>query len=144
MKNNQWDDEEIVLTEKYKALFEKYGIDYKENLKDAIQGSKEAKFYQELMALMKLLMQMRNSKTNTDIDYMLSPVSDKSGNFYDSRICGDSLLENADANGAYNIARKGLMLVRSIMATPKDKKPSLVITNKEWLYFAQTKPYLYD
>ncbi|MBR6180622.1 MAG: type V CRISPR-associated protein Cas12a/Cpf1 [Prevotella sp.] len=144
MKNNQWDDEEIVLTEKYKALFEKYGIDYKENLKDAIQGSKEAKFYQELMALMKLLMQMRNSKTNTDIDYMLSPVSDKSGNFYDSRICGDSLPENADANGAYNIARKGLMLVRSIMATPKDKKPSLVITNKEWLYFAQTKPYLYD
>lgn len=143
-KNNQWDDEEIVLTDKFKALFVKYGIDYRGNLKDAIQGSNEANFFKELMGLMRLLMQMRNSKTNSEIDYMLSPVSDKNGDFYDSRVCGSSLPENADANGAYNIARKGLMLIRNIQATPDDKKLSLTITNKDWLCFAQTKPYLED
>lgn len=143
-KNNQWDDEEIVLTDKFKALFVKYGIDYRGNLKDAILCSNEANFFKELMGLMKLLMQMRNSKTNSEIDYMLSPVSDKNGNFYDSRVCGDSLPENADANGAYNIARKGLMLIRNIQAAPDGQKPSLTITNKDWLCFAQTKPYLED
>ena len=143
-KNNQWDDEEINLTDEFKSLFEKYDIIYTRNLKDAIQGSDKAKFYQELMGLMKLLMQMRNSKTNSEIDYMLSPVSDEEGTFYDSRVCGDSLPDNADANGAYNIARKGLMLIRNIKANPNDKKTSLVITNKDWLCFAQTKPYLDD
>ena len=143
-KNNQWDDEEINLTDKFKELFAKYSINYRGNLKDAIQDSNEATFFKELMGLMKLLMQMRNSKANSEIDYMLSPVSDKNGNFYDSRVCGGSLPENADANGAYNIARKGLMLIRNIQAAPDDKKPSLTITNKDWLCFAQTKPYLED
>lgn len=44
---------------------------------------------------------------------------------------------DADANGAYNIARKGLMLVERIKNATDIKKPNLVITNKEWLEFAQ-------
>lgn len=143
-KNNQWDNEEIILTDAFKTLFEKYDIEYKGNLKDAILSVSEAKFYQELMGLMRLLMQMRNSQSNTEIDYMLSPVCYENDAFYDSRTCADSLPDNADANGAYNIARKGLMLIRNIKNTPKDRKPSLVITNKDWLCFAQTKPYLKD
>ena len=47
-------------------------------------------------------------------------------------------------DGAYNIARKGLMLIRKIQKTPEGEKPNLTITNREWLQFAQEKPYLKD
>ena len=141
-KNNQWDDEEVVLTDMFKKLFEDYGINYRWNLKEAIQQSTEAKFYQELMSLMKLLLQMRNSKINSEVDYLLSPVADEKGHFFDSRQGDTTLPDNADANGAYNIARKGLWVISKIQESPEGEKPSLAISNKEWLIFAQTKPYL--
>lgn len=141
-KNNQWDDEEIVLTDMFKRLFDNYGIDYRGNLKEALQQPTEAKFYQELMSLMKLLLQMRNSKINSEVDYLLSPVADENGYFFDSRQGDTTLPDNADANGAYNIARKGLWVIHKIQETPDGEKASLAISNKEWLHFAQTKPYL--
>lgn len=141
-KNNQWDDEEVVLTDMFKKIFDDYGIDYRGNLKEAIQQPTEAKFYQELLSLMKLLLQMRNSKINSEVDYLLSPVADENGYFFDSRQGENTLPDNADANGAYNIARKGLWAIRMIQESPKDEKVSLAISNKEWLTFAQTKPYL--
>ena len=85
---------------------------------------------------------MRNSKTRTDIDYLLSPVADANGHFYDSREEIPSLPKDADANGAYNIARKGLWAIRKIQSTPSDEKLNLAISNREWLQFAQQKPYL--
>lgn len=141
-KNNQWDDEEIVLTDMFKRLFDNYGINYRGNLKEALQQPTEAKFYQELMSLMKLLLQMRNSKINSEVDYLLSPVADENGYFFDSRQGDTTLPDNADANGAYNIARKGLWVIHKIQETPDGEKASLAISNKEWLHFAQTKPYL--
>ena len=85
---------------------------------------------------------MRNSKTGTEIDYLLSPVADDNGNFYDSRNEISTLPKDADANGAYNIARKGLWVIRKIQSTPSGEKLNLAISNKEWLQFAQQKPYL--
>ena len=93
---------------------------------------------------MKLLLQMRNSITGTEVDYLLSPVADENGNFYDSRKAGNTLPQDADANGAYNIARKGLWAVRKIKAAAQGEKINLAISNKEWLQFAQQKPYLDD
>ena len=144
LQNNQWDDEEIVLTEAFKALFGKYDINIHGNLKEAINAQTDAQFFKDLMGLMKLLLQMRNSKTNSEVDYLLSPVADEEGHFFDSREGIESLPDNADANGAYNIARKGLWAIRKIQETPEGEKLSLAITNKEWLEFAQTKPYLND
>ena len=141
-KNLQWDDEEIVLTDAFKQLFDKYDIDIKGNLKEAICAQTDAQFFKDMMGLMKLLLQMRNSKTNSEVDYLLSPVADENGKFFDSRQGITTLPDNADANGAYNIARKGLWVIRKIRETAENEKPSLAITNKEWLQFAQTKPYL--
>ena len=93
------------------------------------------------MQFMKLLLQLRNSRKNPEEDYILSPVADENGVFYDSRSCGDQLPENADANGAYNIARKGLMLIRQIKEA---KELDNDISNKAWLNFAQQKPYKND
>nr|WP_216655801.1 type V CRISPR-associated protein Cas12a/Cpf1 [Xylanibacter muris] len=143
-KNNQWDNEEIVLTDEFKKAFADAGIDIEGNLKDAICSLTEKKHLEPLMNLMKLLLQMRNSKTGTEIDYLLSPVADADGNFYDSRNEISTLPKDADANGAYNIARKGLWAIRKIQSAPSGEKPNLAISNKEWLQFAQQKPYLDD
>ena len=143
-KNNQWDDERIVLTDAFKQLFDKYDIDINGNIKEAISEQTDAQFFKDLLGLMKLLLQMRNSITNSEEDYLLSPVADDAGHFFDSREGISSLPIDADANGAYNIARKGLWVVRKIKETPNGEKTTLSISNKEWLQFAQTKPYIND
>lgn len=143
-KMNQWDNEEVCLTSEFKKAFQTAGIDIHGNLKEAICAVTDKKHLEPLMHLMKLLLQMRNSVTNTEVDYLLSPVADENGNFYDSRTCAENLPKDADANGAYNIARKGLWAIRRIQETQDGERPSLVISNKEWLQFAQQKPYLND
>ena len=75
---------------------------------------------------------------------MISPVMNDQGEFYDSRNCGKNLPENADANGAYNIARKGLWIIDQIKRADELSKLKLTISNKEWLSFAQSRPYLND
>lgn len=143
-KQNQWDDEEIVLTDEFKRVFQDADIDVSGNLKEAICALTDKKHLEPMMHLMKLMLQMRNSKTNTEIDYLLSPVADENGDFYDSRTCSCQLPKDADANGAYNIARKGLWIIRKIQETAAGERPNLAISNKEWLDFAQKKPYLDD
>lgn len=141
-KNNQWDSEKVILTDEFKEVFADAGIDITGNLKEAICSLTEKKYLEPLMHLMKLLLQMRNSETRTEVDYILSPVADADGNFYDSRKNIATLPKDADANGAYNIARKGLWAIRKIQTTPIGEKLNLAISNKEWLQFAQQKPYL--
>lgn len=63
----------------------------------------------------------------------MSPVLDENGEYYDSRVSNDSLPQNADANGAFNIARKGLMIVEQL----KRNEENIDLTNKTWLKFAQ-------
>ncbi len=142
--NSQWASHECDLTDKFKEFFTKYGIDIYANLKEVIIQQDAADFFKGLLYLLKLTLQMRNSETGTDIDYLQSPVADADGNFYNSKVCNKSLPENADANGAYNIARKGLWIVRQIKASDDLRNLKLAITNKEWLQFAQNKPYLND
>lgn len=140
-KLNQWDNEEVVLTNEFKKTFVNAGIDICGNMKEAICSLADKKYLEPLMGLMKLLLQMRNSITNSDVDYLLSPVADENGKFYDSRTCSDSLPKDADANGAYNIARKGLWVIQQIQEAPDCRRLTLSIKNKEWLKFAQQKPY---
>lgn len=151
--NMQFMSEEINLTQEFKKLFEKYDIDIHGNIKEAIsQQEEKAFFYNDgknqsdkqkgLCQLFKLLLQMRNSITGEETDYLISPVADAEGLFFDSRLCGDNLPENADANGAYNIARKGLWAIEQIKQAADLKRVKLAISNKEWMQFAQKKPYL--
>lgn len=142
-KQYNWDSEVVALTDEFKRILEEAGIDIHENLKDAIRNlkGKKQKYLEPLMQFMKLLLQLRNSKAGTDEDYILSPVVDENGIFYDSRSCGDELPENADANGAYNIARKGLMMIEQIKDAKDLDNLKFDISNKAWLNFAQQKPY---
>jgi hypothetical protein len=143
--NSEWDNKTVILTKSFKDLFDKHGICYPdgEDIKDQLQQMNGKDFFSEFTELLRLTLQMRNSKTGTDIDYLISPVRDKNGKFYNSDDFSGMekapLPENADANGAYNIARKALWCIEQIKATEDDKldKVKLAMTNKEWLEYAQ-------
>lgn len=144
-KNNMWDNKQIVLTDEFKSLFNEFGIDYKGNLKSSILGISNADFYRRLIKLLSLTLQMRNSITGSTLpedDYLISPVANENGEFYDSRNykgTNAALPCDADANGAYNIARKALWAINVLKDTPDDmlNKAKLSITNAEWLEYTQ-------
>lgn len=144
-KNNMWDNKQIVLTDEFKSLFNEFGIDYKGNLKDSILSISNADFYRRLIKLLSLTLQIRNSITGSTLpedDYLISPVANKRGEFYDSRNykgTNAALPCDADANGAYNIARKALWAINVLKDTPDDmlNKAKLSITNAEWLEYTQ-------
>lgn len=140
LKNNEWDNEELQLTPAFKELFTKNGIDYSTNLQASILIQTGKEFFVEMLNLLGLTLQLRNSRTGTNEDYIISPVAGPDGRFYDSREYNspDSPLPvDADANGAYNIARKGLWAVRQISLAEDLSKASLAISNENWLKFIQ-------
>ncbi|MCI6644809.1 MAG: type V CRISPR-associated protein Cas12a/Cpf1 [Bacteroidales bacterium] len=127
----------IKLTEAFKQLFDEYKIDINSDLQKSICTSNNKNFFEKLLHLLRLTLQMRNSISNTDEDYIISPVMNSKGEFYDSRKASDDLPKDADANGAYNIARKGLMLLQQMQQMQSLEKPKYDLTNKAWLQFAQ-------
>lgn len=138
-KNNKWDSRKIDITEKIKKLLDDYNISLDEDIQAQIMDINTKDFFEKLIKYFKLVLQMRNSKTGTDIDYIISPVRNKQNEFFDSRKKNEKLPMDADANGAYNIARKGLMFIDIIKETEdKDlKMPKLFIKNKDWLNYVQ-------
>lgn len=142
--NNQWDTKSVPLTERLTELFSKYGIDYTTNLKEQILNQTDKAFFVELLGVLRLTLQLRNSRKSTGEDFLFSPVADENGCFFDSRKANDNEPKDADANGAYHIALKGLWVLDTIRNTEEGKNPKLAITNKEWLSFAQAKPFAHE
>ena len=64
--------------------------------------------------LFKTTCNLRCSEIGTDVDYILSPVKNSDGYFFDSREAKEHQPADADANGAYHIALKGLQLTDMI------------------------------
>ena len=144
-KNSSWDYKEIDLTGELFKLFENNKIIYNDgfDIKEQILNIDSKEFYDKLFNILKMILQMRNSKPKQSendivVDYMASPIKNKSGKYYNSNEVkeNDKLPVDADSNGAYNIARKGLMIVERIKNGQNDKLT--VISNKEWLEYAQT------
>lgn len=137
-KNSQWDSKEVDMTQEFIQFFTSKSIDYTAtDLQNIITKQTEKEFFEKLLNLFKLTLQMRNSITGTETDYLISPVANAAGEFYDSRKAIDSLPKDADANGAYNIARKGLWVIEQIKQAPDLAKVKLAISNKEWLHYIQ-------
>lgn len=107
------------------------------DLKEAVLQQTEKKFFEGFMRCLRLTLQMRNSKTGTAEDYLISPVRNASGTFFDSRRANAAQPRDADANGAYNIARKGLWTVNSIKIDGDKLSVKLSMTNTQWLEYAQ-------
>jgi len=139
-KNNEWDCEEIHLTEEFKKLFGSHGIDYADNLMGSILIQSNKDFFSGILSLLGLMLQLRNSRTGTEEDYIISPVAGQDGRFFDSREYSSAdapLPTDADANGAYNIARKGLWAIKQISIADDVSKVNLAISNESWLKFVQ-------
>ena len=136
-QNNQFVSEKVYPTQLFKEVFSNAGFDINGNLKEGIASIDSLELLKQLLHAFKLLMQMRNSITGTDVDYLLSPAIDADGSSFDSRKGDKTLPVNADANGAFNIARKGLMLVDQIQATDDVTSIKFDVSNKEWLKFVQ-------
>lgn len=125
------------LTKEFYQLFIEKDIDMEGDIQAQIIAKEDAELYQRLINLFKLMMQMRNSN-DEGADYIISPVINPvSGKQYNSDEYKDMkvapLPKDADANGAYNIARKGLMALSLL----REGKKSIFVGNKEWLEEAQ-------
>lgn len=136
-KNNLWDNKIVGLTGEFKTLFHNFKIDFQHDLKNQIAAQNDKVFFEKLLHLLKLTLQMRNSITNSEVDYLISPVINGKGEFFDSRKADISLPKDADANGAYHIAQKGLWALQQINVSEDLKKIELAISNKDWLRFVQ-------
>ncbi|MBX2960649.1 MAG: type V CRISPR-associated protein Cas12a/Cpf1 [Flavobacteriales bacterium] len=147
-KVNQWDNQEVNLTEQFEDFFGKNNLIYGDGncIKNQIILHDKKEFFEGLLHLLKLTLQMRNSITNSEVDYLISPVKNNKGEFYDSRKADNTLPKDADANGAYHIAKKGLVLLNRLKENEveefeKSKKvkdgKSQWLPNKDWLDFVQ-------
>lgn len=149
--SNRWDGRTINLSQEFKSLFDEYGIDFTKDLQNSICSQSKKGFFKQLLHLFKLTVQMRNSNAKTEEekeDFIISPVC-VDGKYYNSDIEAEKgkdeegnwkseLPVNADANGAYNIARKGLMILNHIQqSSDPSEEQEYDLTNKAWLNFVQ-------
>ncbi len=151
---------DIYPTDELKKIFNQSSIDFESgnNLIDSIMEigtdlkqnekptSDVANFWDALLRNFKLILQMRNSNAASGEDYIISPVKNADGTFFDSRKekeLGDKakLPTDADANGAYHIALKGLLLLKRFDKTEESnlKKADMKISNADWFEFAQNR-----
>lgn len=118
---------------------------------------KNSEFFAQLLSLYKLTVQMRNSYTEAEeqekgisYDKIISPVINDEGEFFDSDNYKESddkeckMPKDADANGAYCIALKGLYEVLKIKSEWTEDgfdRNCLKLPHAEWLDFIQNKRY---
>lgn len=135
-----WEVKHIELTKAFRELFDRYDVNWRsEDMRDEMVCVEEAEFYQAFMHLFALTVQMRNSDNKTGEDRIISPVLNADNTFFETDLEREDLPKDADANGAYNIAKKGLMLINKIRQVKTDElqQIKLAVPNKEWLNFAQ-------
>lgn len=118
------------ITKKLKSLFENNKMDLKQNINEEIQSINERNFWEKLIYLLNLILEIRNTDSELDCDYIECPHC----HFHsDKGFQGHKW--NGDANGAYNIARKGLMIMSKIRKeenTENIKWGDIKIDIKEW------------
>ena len=90
-------------------LFNDHAISYTGNLTKELAKDLPPGFYRDLLFYIYLLTNTRSSVSGTNIDYINCP---RCGFHSEGGFSGCSF--NGDANGAYNIARKGIMVLEKI------------------------------
>lgn len=122
--------DEIDVNEALKKLFEKY---LNNSVWEIIKiWDENADFYKSLTYYFNLILQLRNSNSKENIDYISCPSCwFHSDNWFQGK------LFNWDANWAYNIARKGKILLDRI--EENWEKPNLFISDVDWDEFLGNK-----
>lgn len=130
------------ITEAMKGLLENEGISLQENLNNQIaEKISTKKFFKDLSYYLHLLSNTRSSVSGTGIDHINCPSC---GFHSNNQFKGFEF--NGDANGAYNVARKGIMILEKISQYFKEHQDSLdgmnwgdlFIDIEEWDKFTQS------
>ena len=137
--NGTWFSEEVNLTNMFHHLFVSHGIDVTGNLKQAIAEVNKRSFYEELVELFNLTVQICNVSTILDEDYLISPVAQEDGTYFRSSAKKTDYPVDTDAGAAYHIALKGSMIIRNIADAAPGEKVRMGITNAEWFSFVQNR-----
>lgn len=146
-KNDQghFVDKRISLTDEMKSLLNEYKVsfDLENNLlsEDSIIKNLKDQFWKKLFFIFKTTLQLRNSVTNGKEDVLISPVKNAKGHFFVSNSENKKLPQDCDANGAYHIALKGLMLLErnNKVKEEKDVKNIMAISNIDWFEYVQKR-----
>lgn len=138
-KNGEWDRRRVNVTEELKKFLNAVKIEFESgrDIKEDLAKMTKASQLEEFMRVFGLIVQLRNGSFDGCSDYIQSPVINKMGSFFRSSEQNSDMPTNIDANGAYNLARKGLLLLDRVYASDDDSYPKLSISNKDWLRFAQ-------
>jgi hypothetical protein len=138
----------IDITKDMEKTLEMTDINWRDG-HDLRQDIIDYEIVQHIFEIFRLTVQMRNSLSeleDRDYDRLISPVLNENNIFYDSAKAGDALPKDADANGAYCIALKGLYEIKQITENWKEdgkfSRDKLKISNKDWFDFIQNKRYL--
>jgi len=131
---------EINVNEKLKELLSEFHFEDGKELKEKILQKDTKDFFSKLIFYLRVLTSLRqnNGKIgDQEKDFILSPVADSKGNFFNSLEAKDDEPNDADANGAYHIALKGLMNLQVLKQTQEENldKPNWKIKNTDWLHF---------
>lgn len=120
------------------ALLEEKGIVFRDgsNILPKLLENDDSHAIDTMVALIRSVLQMRNSNAATGEDYINSPVRDLNGVCFDSRFQNPEWPMDADANGAYHIALKGQLLLNHLKES-KDLKLQNGISNQDWLAYIQ-------
>jgi CRISPR-associated protein Cpf1 len=142
--NGNWESVEVNVTEALKEILKNEDVDFNSNqdLRLAISKVKSTKFYKKLFKLLQITLSLRHSKMGTDEDFILSPVADENEEFFDSRDATENQPKDADANGAYHIALKGLWNFEQIRNWDGESRLNLAMKNVEWFAYAFQKPFI--
>ena len=153
--------EKIELTQMMKEVLTGAGVEYKDghNLIDDILNSND-NCIKQVLDIFLYSIQLRNSKgenedsKESDYDRIISPVLNQENEFFDSVVYADKYKKDekladkpidADANGAYCIALKGLYEILQIKNNWKEgevfSRDTLKITNADWLRFMQSRGF---
>ncbi len=140
---NEWIIEPFNVLLMLNKVFENF--DKSKSLLEQIKAGKELVKYDDkytawetLRCAIDLIQQIRNSSDTTkgqDDNFLYSPVRDEKGEHFDSRLIAKQenakLPKDADANGAYNIARKGLIMNEHVKQWIKDGKKKIKKNNNQ-------------
>ena len=141
--HGNWEGKRIAVTKELEQCLQEAQIEYSggEDIKNAICQQTQKGFFIRFQKLLSLVLSLRHSVSGTEEDYLISPVADSNGRFYNSEQATDKQPQDADANGAYHIALKGAWAVEQIKAVDwtveKPAKVNLAMTNEQWFAYAQ-------
>ena len=113
------------------------GFDLLAFLKSIEPVAANARLFEDIFTAFQKTLQMRNTCAETNEDYIQSPVADKNGVCFDSNNPQPGYPDNADANGAYHIALKGLQLLQALPEKGCAAAPKFDVA--EYLEFVQKR-----